>query len=166
MAEPRTVGRRALVRLAGALGILGAGAAIQARSGSPAAAAPTGQGPSIVGTWQIVAPAAPTVRILQVYGADGSLVSVGDDHPSRSPQLGTWREAGERQFLMRNISFRFDQGGNLTGSIDVRVVWTLDPTGNTMTARGVRHELDVADALLGAPIEFEARATRIVPVPL
>jgi hypothetical protein len=104
MAERQAPIRRALLRLVVALGTIATLSALPILSGNGAIVAGAQQQPSIVGMWQIVAPGAPTVRILQTYNADCVMLSVGDDHPLRTPQLGTWTEVGERQYLMRNVS--------------------------------------------------------------
>jgi hypothetical protein len=165
MAERKTVGRRAAVRWAGALGAAGAGAALLHANGGTGAVHAAGQGQAIVGTWLITSPG-PSMRLLQTYSADGTHLSVHDEHPIRSPQLGTWVQVGEREFLMRNLSFRFDDQGNRTGSIDVRAVYTVSPAGDTMTGRGVRLELDLAGELLEPPIPWQSQAARVTPIPL
>ncbi len=164
MARRAAMGRRAAVRLASVLGAAGAGAALLTAQGERSAAARGGEA-AIVGTWIVESPG-PSTHLLQTYSADGSHLSVHDEHPMRSPQLGTWRQVGERQFLMRNLSFRFDAQGRRTGSIDVRAVYTVSPAGDTMSGRGTRLELDLAGNLLEPPIAWESRATRLMPVPL
>ncbi len=164
MAKRAAVGRRAAVQLVGALGAAGAGAALRSRSDGGVQAAARGM-PAIVGTWSVESPG-PSTHLLQTYNADGSHLSVHDEHPTRSPQLGTWVQVGERQFLMRNISFRFDAAGQRTGSIDVRALYTVSSTGDTMTGRGTRHELDLAGNLLEPPMAWESRAIRLTPIPL
>src|SRR5215217_8133135 len=148
MAGRRTVGRRAAVRLAGALGAAGAGAALLGAEAAGAA----GQEAAIVGTWEIASPG-PAMALLQTYHADGTHLSVHDEHPVRTPQLGVWSQVGERQFLMRNLSYRFDAAGRRDGSIDVRALYTVAPSGDTMSGRGVRLELDLDGNLLQPPIQ-------------
>ena len=164
MANRAAVGRRAAVRLAGALGAVGAGAALRPRSDDGVQAA-AGDVPAIVGTWLVESPG-PSTRLLKTYSADGTHLSVHDEHPTRSPQLGTWTQVGECQFLMRNVSFRFDAQGRRTGSIDVRALYTVSPAGDTMTGRGTRLELDLVGNLLEPPIAWESRATRLTPIAL
>ncbi len=165
MVQRRTMGRRAAVRLARVLGAAGAGAALL--TSRPSAAAGAGGGSAIIGSWLVESPG-PSTRLLQTYSADGAHLAVHDEHPMHSPQLGAWTQVGERQFLMRGISFRFDfdAQGRRTGSIDVRALYTVDPGGDTMTGRGTRLELDLAGTLLEPPIAWTSRATRITPIPL
>ncbi len=163
MAQRTRMGRRAAVRLASVLGAAGAGAALL--TGRRGAASAPGGGAAIVGTWLVESPG-PSMRLLQTYSADGAHLSVHDEHPTRSPQLGVWTQVGERQFLMRNISFRFDAEGRRTGSIDVRALYVVSPAGDTMTGRGTRLELDLAGNLLEPPIAWTSRATRLTPIPL
>lgn len=157
------IGRRLAVRLAGTLGLTGAGVALLQRS--PARRAAAAAGAEIVGTWQIISPG-PAMRLLQTYNADGSHLSIHDEHPTRSPQLGSWVGIGDRQFLMRNLSFRFDITGRHTGSIDVRALYTVSPSGDTMTGSGIRIELDTEGTALGPPIQWESEGVRIQPVSL
>jgi hypothetical protein len=162
MPETVVIRRRTLVLFMGALAASVTGAALTA---STLAQAPSRR-PAIIGTWELSAPGAPTVRLLQTYAADGTMVSIGDDHPSRSPQMGVWSEVGDRQFLMRNASFRFDPSGAIIRRIDVRVLFTVDPSGHSMTGRGERYEQDAAGASLGPAITFQVQGTRMQPVPL
>lgn len=165
MVQRKAVGRRAAVRWAGVLGATGAGAALLHAGGGTGVVQAAGQGAEIVGTWVITSPG-PSMRLLQTYNADGTHLSVHDEHPTRSPQLGTWVHVGEREFLMRNLSLRFDEDGTRTGSIDVRAVYVVSPAGDTMTGRGERLELDLQGNLLEPPILWTSRAERVMPVPL
>lgn len=162
MVAQKTVGRRAAARLAGVLGIAGAGAALLTARPERAHAV-AGSGAEIVGTWTIESPG-PSNRLLQTYHADGTHLSVHDEHPTRTPQLGSWTRVDERTFLMRNISLRFDAAGAWTGSIDVRALYTVSPAGDTMSGRGVRLELDQNGNLLQPPINWTSQAVRVVPV--
>jgi len=161
MLRRETVGRRTAVRAVGTLGIASAALLGAAGGASRAAAAP---GQEIVGSWIIASPG-PTMRLMQTYYADGSHLSIHDEHPLRSPQLGSWVRTGEREFLMRNVSFTFDQNGQRTGSIDVRATYTVSPTGDSMTGRGVRYEYDVDGALRFPPVPWTSEAVRLVPLP-
>jgi hypothetical protein len=140
MTEQQPMGRRRAVRLVGAVGAAGAGAAILGAGAGGGQANAAGRLPSIVGTWVISSPG-PSMRLLQTYNADGTHLSVHDEHPTRSPQLGVWEQVEEREFLMRNPSLRFDDDG-------------------------VRLELDLEGNLLQPPIVWESAATRVAPIPL
>jgi len=120
---------------------------------------------SIVGTWLVESPG-PSTRLIASYSADGTHLSVTDEHPTRSPQLGPWTQVAEREFLTRGVSFRFDAQGRRTGSIDVRTLYTVSPAGDTMTGRGTRLELDLVGNLLEPPIALTSRGTRLTPIPL
>ncbi len=165
MTEQQPMGRRRAVQLVGAVGAAGAGAAILAAGAAGGQANAAGKLPSIVGTWVISSPG-PSMRLLQTYNADGTHLSVHDEHPTRSPQLGVWEQVGEREFLMRNLSLRFDDDGVQNGSIDVRASYTVEQSGATMRGHGVRLELDLEGNLLQPPIVWESAATRVAPIPL
>lgn len=162
----KTVGRRALVRLGGVLGVAGAGAALSRPARQGLSAAGILEGSEIVGTWVIDAPGAPSTRLLQTYNADGTHLSLHDEHTTRSPQLGAWTRIGDRQFLMRNISYRFAGDGRRSGEIDVRAVYTVDPDGQTMSGRGIRFETDVDGNLITPIIPWTSRARRLELVPI
>jgi hypothetical protein len=129
----------------------------------PAAAA--AQAPSIIGTWIIESPG-PSVRLVQSYNLDGTMLSIHDEHLIRNTQLGVWRQIGEREFLMRNVSYRFDAAGQVVATIENRGIYTVAPDGATMTGRGIRFDLDLAGAPIGTAVDWTTRATRLVPLPL
>ena len=122
------------------------------------------QTPAIVGTWIITSPG-PSTRLVQTYYADGSQSSIHDEHQLRSPQLGAWSQVGERQFLMRSVSYRFDPAGRLMATVEIRGLYTVDPSGDSMTGRGVRFELAPDGTEMGPRIPWESQATRLVPLP-
>jgi hypothetical protein len=161
---------RALITTVLALCALASPAAAQ--TDSPSIASPSieattaAQSPPIVGTWNIVAPTGPSVNLVQMYNVDGTMLSIHDEHPTRSTQLGVWSQIGERQFLMRNVSYRFDASGHFVSSIENRVIYTVAPDGATMTGRGIRFDLDLAGQPLGPAANWETRGTRLVPLPL
>ena len=70
-----------------------------------------------------------------------------------------------RQVLTRHMAFRFDPTGALNGRIEVRIIYTVAPDGNSMEGTGLRYEFDIQDNLMVAPIPITAQATRIVPLP-
>jgi hypothetical protein len=139
-------------------------AALEARgaSGLPAELA---QSPAIVGTWVLTSPG-PSVRLVQSYNADGTMLSIHDEHGSRNTQLGVWTQLGEREFLMRNVSYRFDVMGQPVAMIEVRGTYIVEPDGASMVGRGLRVDLDLSGAPLSAPVPWESRATRMVPLPV
>ena len=142
-----------------------------AQTGSPVVASPSiearaAQSPPIVGTWNIVAPTGPSVHLVQMYNVDGTMLSIHDEHPTRSTQLGVWSQIGERQFLMRNVSYRYDASGQIVATIENRGIYTVAPDGATMTGRGIRFDLDLAGQPLGPAANWETRGTRLVPLPL
>src|SRR5687767_13598952 len=49
------------------------------------------QSPAIVGTWVLTSPG-PSVRLVQIYNADGTMLSIHDEHGSRNTQLGLWTQ--------------------------------------------------------------------------
>jgi hypothetical protein len=135
---------------------------VQSASGRPAELAQT---PAIVGTWVLTSPG-PSVRLVQIYNADGTMLSIHDEHGSRNTQLGLWTQTGEREFLMRNVSYRFDAIGQPVATIEIRATYVVEPDGASMMGRGLRVDLDLSGAPLGAPVPWESRATRMVPLPV
>lgn len=154
------------MRFGGVLGVAGAGATLLRPAGQQLVAAGIQEGAEIVGTWVIDAPGAPSTRLLQTYNADGTHLSLHDEHTNRSPQLGAWTRVGDRQFLMRNISYRFDGSGRRSGEIDVRAVYTVDPDGQTMSGRGIRFETDLDGNLVTPIIPWTSGARRLELIPI
>jgi hypothetical protein len=165
MPNQPAVDRRRAVQLLGAASTVGAASALLGATtptrATPAAGSPT----SIVGTWYLTSPG-PSTALIQIYHADGTHLSIHDQHAFRSPQPGVWEPVGEHEYLMRNLSFRFDEQGVRTGSIEIRAHYTVDSTGTTMRGRGLRLELDLAGELLEPPIPWTTEATRLGVVPL
>jgi hypothetical protein len=166
MDDQQAVGRRRAVRLLGAAGAAGAGAALFAGADPGRDVDAAGATAPVVGTWLIDSPG-PSIALIHTWHADGTFLSVDDQHPTRSPQPGVWEQIGEREFLFRHLSFRFDRAtGTRNGSIEVRGRYTVEPSGMTMRGRGVRLELDLAGTLLQPPIPWTADATRMTVVPI
>jgi hypothetical protein len=67
---------------------------------------------------------------------------------------------------MRNVSYRSDEMGQIPATIEIRGVYTVQPDGATMLGRGVRVDLDPNGAALAAPVSWESRVTRLVPLPI
>src|SRR5215217_6751079 len=140
--------------------LLGLGTAVHAQTPVLPPVASSTQTSAIVGTWQIQA-SGPSFLLVQTYYADNTMTSIHDEHATRNTQLGTWTQVGDRQFLMRNVSYRFDASGQVTATIENRGVYTVAPDGNTMTGRGIRFEVDLAGADLGPAVSWETQATRL-----
>jgi hypothetical protein len=160
--------RSNLAALVPALAFLLMGApvnAVLAAGGASRPPAEAAQAPAIVGTWALTSPG-PSVRLVQIYNADGTMISIHDEHGSRNTQLGVWTQLGDREFLMRNVSYRFDGTGQVVATIEVRGTYVVEPDGASMTGRGLRVDLDPAGAPLGAPVPWESRATRMLPLPV
>ena len=122
------------------------------------------QTPTIVGTWVLTSPG-PSTRLVQTYNADGTMLSIHDEHPRRNTLLGAWSQVGDREFLMRNLSYRFDPAGQLVATVEVRGLYTVAPGGDSMTGRGVRFELAPDGTPMGPTIPWESQAARLVPLP-
>jgi hypothetical protein len=101
---------------------------------------------------------------LYTFTVDGGSIVTDNEHPHRTPSHGAWMRVGDRQFVTRHIAFRFDPTGNVDGSIELRIVYTVAPDNNTMSGSGVRYERDPDGNLVGPPIPIQSQATRIVPL--
>jgi hypothetical protein len=162
------VGKLMAPAFALALIVIPAGATGDAAAAAPGLSRPAAvesQEAAIVGTWVLVSPG-PSQRLVQTYNADGTMLSIHDEHTTRSTLLGVWSQLGEREFLMRNLSYRFDAAGQLAATIETRGTYTVAADGASMTGQGVRFELDPSGAPLGAPVRWESRATRLVTLPV
>ena len=160
MARSKALGRRAALRTISALGLAGTAANMAGSTQASPAAQP---GHEMVGSWLVSSPG-PATRVLYTFTVDGGSIVTDNEHPHRTPSHGAWMRVGDRQFLTRHMAFRFDPTGAVTGRIEVRIVYTVAPDGQSMQGAGFRYEYDANDNLLSAPIPIEARATRIVPL--
>ena len=160
MAARKAVGRRTALRTMGALGVVGATAGA---AGGVAAAPASQPGHEFVGSWVVQSPG-PATRILYSFTVDGCSIVTDNEHPQRTPSHGAWMRVGDRQFVTRHMAFRFEPAGNVTGRIEVRIVYTVAADGQSMEGTGLRYEYDGNDNLLSPPIPISARATRIVPL--
>ena len=161
MARRQRIGRRAVVRAAG--GALVAGAALAAgASAARAQEAPV----SLVGTWIVsstragVAPMGVLVMVL----SDGGFLRTGNMHPTESPAMGRWQQAGDAVYDVTYRALQFDAAGTFIGHRKAVISITLDPSGDSFTGRARVVTLDLAGAE-SAPTEAEIRGTRMVPEP-
>src|SRR5215207_379584 len=100
--------------------LLGLGTAVHAQTPVLPPVASSTQSSAIVGTWQLRAPTGPSFLLVQTYYADGTMTSIHDEHAIRNTQLGAWTQVGDRHFLMRNVSYRFDFSGNVAATTENR----------------------------------------------
>lgn len=161
MARWQRIDRRAVVRAAG--GVLVAGAALAARAGATQAQeAPV----SLVGTWIITSTRAGSIPngILVTVLPDGGFLRTGNTHPTESPAMGVWRQAGDGAYYVTYMALQFDNMGAFIGH---RKTWnriSLDPSGDSFTGQ-FRFVTRDTNGVESAPTEGEIRGTRMVPEP-
>ncbi len=161
MARWQRIDRRAVVRAAG--GALVAGAALAARAGATQAQeAPV----SLVGTWIITSTRAGSIPngILVTVLPDGGFLRTGNTHPTESPAMGVWRQAGDGAHYVTYMELQFDNMGAFIGH---RKTWnriSLDPSGDSFTGQ-FRFVTRDTNGVESAPTEGEIRGTRMVPEP-
>ena len=161
MARCQRIDRRAVVRAAG--GALVAGAALAARAGAAQAQeAPV----SLVGTWIITSTRAGSVSngILVTVLPDGGFLRTGNTHPTESPAMGVWRQAGDGAYYVTYMALQFDNMGAFIGH---RKTWNripLDPSGDSFTGQ-FRFVTRDTNGVESAPTEGEIRGTRMLPEP-
>lgn len=162
MEEQQGMGRRHAIQAVAAASV---GAALTGAAVAGGSAQGSGAVNPIVGTWYMSSPG-PSTALIQTFHADGTFLSVHDQHTFRGAQPGVWEQIGPQEYLMRNLSFRFDSNGVRNGSVEIRSHITLDPSGMQMRSRGTRLELDLDGNLLQPPISWTAEAMRMVVVPV
>jgi hypothetical protein len=159
MARRQRIGRRAVVRAAG--GALVAGAAL-APGKAQAQEAPV----SLVGTWIITSTRAGSVPngILVTVLPDGGFLRTGNTHPTESPAMGVWRQAGDGAYEVTYMALQFDSAGAFIGHRKTWLRVPLDPSGDSFTGR-FRVVTRDTNGVESAPTEGEIRGTRMAPEP-
>jgi hypothetical protein len=124
--------RRRLLSMAaaGALAAAAADAPV-ARAGSPGGVSPSEYDP-LVGTWLAVYQRTPGSKLwgIWTYHGDGTLVTTGSDHPTRTPSHGMWRNLGNNKYQSSVIGVNVDSSGNTTGFTTVDTDFVLDSSGD------------------------------------
>jgi hypothetical protein len=124
--------RRQLLSIAAAGAVAAAGAnASVAHAGASSGVSPSEYDP-LVGTWLAVYQRSPGSRLwgIWTYHGDGTLVTTGSDHPTRTPSHGGWRNLGNNQYQSSVIGVNVDSSGNTTGFTTVDTDFTLDSSGD------------------------------------
>jgi hypothetical protein len=109
-----------------------AAAAAVSLAGADAATVSAGSGPTLVGSWFAVYKRTPGDQLMGIwtYHADGTLVTTGSDHLTRTPSHGHWVSLGNNQFASTVVGINVDAAGNFAGTTEVDTDITLDATGN------------------------------------
>jgi hypothetical protein len=107
----------------------GAAAAVAGVAGAGTASAGAPQ--TLVGTWYAVYKRTPGDQLagMWTFHADGTLVTTGSDHLTRTPSHGYWISLGNNQFASSVVGINIDSAGNFAGTTAVDTDVTLDPTG-------------------------------------
>jgi hypothetical protein len=159
--------RRQLLSIAAAGAVVAAGAdASVAHAGASSGVSPSEYDP-LVGTWLAVYQHSPGSRLwgIWTYHGDGTLVTTGSDHPTRTPSHGGWRNLGNNQYQSSVIGVNVDSTGNTTGFTTVDTDFTLDSSGppEQYLAGGVlrcRRRLDPRGGLEGNGDPFSIRPSQ------
>src|SRR5829696_3340968 len=134
MAQQQRIGRRTAVRTAGSA--LAAGAALVTGMVARTAEADD-EAASLVGTWIVsstragVAPMGVLVTVL----SDGGFLRTGNTHPTESPAMGRWQQAGEEVYDVTYYALQFDNAGAYTGRRKSWLRIPLDASGDSFTGR-------------------------------
>jgi hypothetical protein len=95
---------------------------------------------------------------------DGGFLRTGNAHPTESPAMRVWRQAGDGAYEVTYLALQFDNTGKFIGHRKTWLRIPLDPSGDTFTGRGRTVMLD-PNGVESAPVEAEIRGTRMVPEP-
>jgi hypothetical protein len=117
-----------------------------------AAQATADGGQDCVGTWllRVTAldqPESPGFPVTATFGADGSFITEGapvsagpPDAPENvtvaSTAQGVWEPTESGACAVNHLFYNSDLGGNLVSTVEIRIVVTVGPDGNTMTSDG------------------------------
>jgi hypothetical protein len=124
-------------------------------------------GQFLEGSWTlditVVATGAKRTTLL-TFNPDGTVVTTGSDHPTRSPGHGARVRTGDREFVATWWQLLFDQEGTYSGKLRNRLHLQLNGTLDEMDAQGQPETFDLAGNLLtsghtathGARIRAEA----------
>lgn len=120
--------RRRLLSIAAAVGVAAA-AGLAGKSGDQASA---GYGMGLVGTWYATYKRTPGDQLagMWTFHADGTAVTTGSDHATRTPSHGYWESLGGDKYATMVMGINIDSNGKFTGTTRVDTDVTLDPTGN------------------------------------
>jgi hypothetical protein len=119
-----------------------------------------GHEPSLVGVWvtqvtrrncETGEPIGATSQTQLTFAKGGTLLETVGPSIFRSPGNGIWkREHGWNEYSFAQRFMRFDAAGSFVGSGIVRVVLTLDETGDHYTSTATNDVLDVNGNVIGS----------------
>jgi hypothetical protein len=86
----------------------------------------------LVGTWYATYKRTPGDQLagMWTFHADGTAVTTGSDHATRTPSHGYWESLGGDKYATMVMGINIDSNGKFTGTTRVDTDVTLDPTGN------------------------------------
>ena len=95
--------------------------------------------PRNCGSGDALAPAFPGILM---FDQDGTMTGTST---AAASVYGTWtREQGPKQYSFSTLSFKYDVGGNLTGSRNITQNVTMDESGNSFTSSGSFQDYNIA----------------------
>ncbi len=116
-------------------GVIGTAGATSERAGN-----------QLAGTWTATVdrPAPlPDVGSLQVYTGEGSFIESGNSAGARTPQYGSWKRVGGREYAATGVFFLFDrQTGAVIGKMKTSRTIELAQDGQSFTFRGSATQYD------------------------
>lgn len=91
-----------------------------------------GQDAAIVGLWRatFVSDGQVVDEGFDIWHSDGTEVLNDNPNPaSGNVCLGVWSQTGARSFKLKHLSWSYDEGGNLNGTVIIREQVTVDSSG-------------------------------------
>ncbi|HET9319521.1 MAG TPA: hypothetical protein VFO27_07090 [Bryobacteraceae bacterium] len=100
-------------------------------AGEGAGTASAGYGMGLTGTWYATYKRTPGDQLAGIwtFHADGTLVTTGSDHATRTPSHGYWESRGGDQYASMVVGINLDANGKFAGTTRVDTDVTLDSTG-------------------------------------